>query len=167
MQLPPANAYYRKSWFLFLRQRKPAPPPCISSPRYPGRAPSGLSYSASMFLEGPTGGLPACLASSGLSKVPTSSPRRAHVEPTPSPRQVHVQATDKLRNAAWCCPRRQRPRRLGGWAAGMLARATGTESEILHAGMRTPPRTHIRLGQAAKKSGSSCFRVPGHLYWLA
>lgn len=118
--------------------------------------------SATVHVPRGTGGLPACLVSSGLSKVPTStsSPRRAHAEPTPSPRQVHVQATDELRNAAWCCPRRQQPRRLGGWAAGMLARATGTESEILHAGMRTPPRTHIRLGQAAKKSGTSMFSGP-------
>lgn len=152
MQLPPANAYYRKSWFLFLRQRKPAPPPCISSPRYPGRAPSGLSYSACSSRDW----RPACLPRLEWSLQGA----HVHVEPTPSPRQVHVQATDELRNAAWCCPRRQQPRRLGGWAAGMLARATGTESEILHAGMRTPPRTHIRLGQAAKKSGTSMFSGP-------
>lgn len=111
-----------------------------------------------MFLEG----LEACLpASSRVVSPRCPRPRRAHVEPTPSPRRVRVKSTSKPQTSCAMPPGVVHDdSNHGGWAAGMLARATGTESEILHAGMRTPPRTHIRLGQAAKKSGTSMFSGP-------
>lgn len=151
MQLPPANAYYRKSWFLFLRQRKPAPPPCISSPRYPGRTPSGLSYSACSSRDR----RPACLPASSRVVSPRC-PRRAHVESASSPRPSHRQAA-QCRLVLSTTTATTAAGRLGGWNA-----CQGHRHGIgnLACGDANPPADTHQIGPGSAKIRHFMFSGP-------